>query len=253
MLNYQKIIFLAIVTLLSTALIVFINAVYVDKYKDLKNQWLAKRVIINPVRVFQIGFSKCGTTTIAEFFKANGVPAVHQDHGYLPKDIYENYRNSLALIPSRYEKYLVFTDMEFMGQLPQINIGVLLFKELDKQYPGSKFILNTRNKQAWLKSRSLHRMAGKKSTLLEFTADLLKISPAEVLVRWSQEWDMHHLEAIRYFKDRPNDLLVFDIERDNPQKLVSFFKNNYILDSKRYSHKNKTISNAGIANDQTSH
>ncbi len=245
MLRYYRVAFLVLLSIASTALIVYISAVGPLKYYELKNQRLAKLAVIKPVKVFQIGFSKCGTTTLAKFFNMNGVSAVHQDYGNLPKSIYDNYRKGLSLISPRYDKYHVYTDMEVMGEVPQLNIGMMLFKELDKQYPGSKFILNTRNKMAWLKSKSLHRTGSNKSSLLELTAQLLNISQAEVLAKWSAEWDAHHIAVIEYFKNRPNDLLVFDIEQDNPKKLTEFLKDNFLLDVKFYGHENKTVIESG--------
>lgn len=230
----------AFTILVIAAFMVTISAVLAYSSQDFKYQRLAPQTIINPIKVFQIGFSKCGTATIADFFNLNGIPAVHQDDGHLAVSMYRNAQNRSPLITQQYDKFLVYTDMERMGTIPQINIGVLLFKELDRQYPGSKFILNTRNKNAWLKSKSLHHL-GTDTTLLERTASLLNISPSEVLAKWSREWDEHHAAVLEYFQDRPEDLLVFNIESDDPKKLVEFFKHNFLLDTKFYGHKNKTI------------
>jgi hypothetical protein len=196
----------------------------------------------SPVKIFQIGFSKCGTSTLAAFFNLNGVPALHHDFGNLALSIHENAHYGKPLIAPEYAKYLVFTDMENMFDDPPINAALLYFKELDRQYPGSKFILNTRNKSAWLKSRAKHPVNKNGQTnLLAANAKMLNISPEEVLELWGNEWDTHHHAVIEYFKERPQDLLVFDIEKDPPQKLVNFLRNNYKLNVQYYLHKNKTI------------
>jgi hypothetical protein len=131
--------------------------------------------------------------------------------------------------------------MERMYDDPPLQIGMMLFKELDKQYPSSKFILNTRNKDAWLKSRALHPLSmNNKTTLLENNQKILGLSAEKVLAKWSKEWDEHHRAVKAYFKNRPNDLLVFNIETDSPEKLTAFFKDNFYLDTKFYEHKNKT-------------
>ena len=31
----------------------------------------------NPLRIFLIGFNKCGTTSFHDYFKANGIRSVH--------------------------------------------------------------------------------------------------------------------------------------------------------------------------------
>ena len=232
--------FLSLLSLIATVAVVGSLAGY-DYYKKKRYERLVAQATIKPVKVFQIGFSKCGTSTIASFFNTNGVPTVHHDYGRLAISIYENARDGMPLISPQYESYAVFTDMEKMYDDPPLNIGMILFKDLDRQYPGSKFILNTRDKQAWLKSRSLHPVGKKdKTTLLEKNAQILKITQEEVLAKWSREWDEHHKAVIEYFKDRPNDLLVFNIEQDSPKKLTDFLKDYFILDPKLYGHVNKT-------------
>lgn len=133
--------------------------------------------------------------------------------------------------------------MEEVDRHNPIYISQTLFKELDMQYPGSKFILNTRDKSKWLKSRSKHlcynminypQVNGR--TYAELFTHIYHCSTEEVLERWSKEWDEHHAAVQEYFKDRPNDLLVFNIETDNPQKLVDFLADLYILDAQHYKH-----------------
>ncbi len=212
-----------------------------DWWQDKRYQQLAQNAVIKPVKVFQIGFSKCATTTIAEFFIDNGVATIHHDFGHLAASIYNNAQAKQPLISPQYANYYVFTDMERMYEDPPINIPLTYFKELDKQYPGSKFILNTRDKQAWLKSRANHHVGSQKGpTLIELNAKILNLSPNEVLSIWSQEWDEHHIAVIEYFKDRPNDLLVFNIDIDTPELISEFLKDYFILDANKYTHKNKT-------------
>jgi hypothetical protein len=204
----------------------------------LQNLQANKAPLIKPIRIFQLGFSKCGTGSIAAFFQANGIPAVHHDDGHLPWSINENHRRGRPLISPRYNDIYVFTDMEAIYMNPQIKVGQNLFRELDKQHPGSKFILNTRNKAAWLKSRAAQPIGKNNTPLLEISASILNISRDEMLKEWSQEWDEHHKTIIEYFKDRPNDLLIFNIEQDPPEKMRDFFKDNFKLDAKHWSKTN---------------
>lgn len=199
------------------------------------------RGVLQPIKVFQIGFSKCGTVTLANFFSSNGIPTIHHgSDGILPLTMYQNHQQNRPLISPEFNQYYVFTDLDLLQHEPQISIGMQLFKELDKQYPDSKFILNTRDKTAWLKSRSRQTVAPDRKTLLQITAQMHGISTDEVLNRWSQEWDDHHRAVQEYFKDRPNDLLVFNIETDDPEKIVSFFKDYFILDKRLYTHQNRS-------------
>lgn len=207
-----------------------------------QHQELVARALINPVKVFQIGFSKCGTITLADFFNANGIASIHHDFGKLPASMYRNFQAGKPLLNPEYQEYYLFTDMERMYGNPPFNIGMLMFKELDRQYPGSKFILNIRDKQAWLRSRASHPLSAQDTrTILEVNMQNLKLSKEEVLKLWSKEWDEHIVNVQAYFKDRPQDLIVFNIESDPPEKLAEFFKHNFYLDTSKYAHKNKTI------------
>lgn len=212
-----------------------------DYYKVINNQRIMSRAVKKPVKIFQIGFSKCGTVTLAVFFRNNGVRAVHHDYGKLALSMYQNYLNGKPIIDPIYQDYIVYTDMENMFINPNINIGMLMFKELDKQYPGSKFILNIRDKKAWLKSRSLQPLnIHDQTTILELNAKLQNTSKDQILTQWSYEWDKHHQAVIEYFKDRPNDLIVFNIEQDPPEKLTAFLKEYLVLDPTLYRQRNKT-------------
>lgn len=218
-----------------------------DWWQTHSYQRLATKSILKPTKVFQIGFSKCGTSTIAEFFNLNGIPAIHHDFGHLATSIFANAANGKALIAPQYINYVVFTDMERMYDDPPLNVGLSLFKELDQQYPGSKFILNTRDKNAWLKSRAAHPVGSNNGpTLLQLNTQILQTSREEVIARWGAEWDTHHAAVLEYFKDRPNDLLVFNIDNDGPEKLVAFFKDDFKLQAKLYPHKNKSSTRAKL-------
>lgn len=74
-----------------------------------------------------------------------------------------------------------------------------------------------------------------------------------MVARWSKEWDEHHAAVIEYFKDRPNDLLVFNIEKDNPQELVDFLANAYDLDAQHYKHYKTELGILMDVNDGLTH
>ena len=228
------------VALAAWMILMFSNIMW-KAYSNDKFQKMAAQAIIKPTKVFQIGFSKCGTSTIAYFFNHNGVPAVHHDYGRLPRSIYDNYVNGRPLISPQYQQALVFTDMEMLYKEPVVNVGVQYFKDLDRQYPGSKFILNTRNKAAWLKSRSKQPISPSNESLLEVSAKLQNITTQEMEQRWSKVWDEHHASVKEYFKNRLQDLIVFDIENDSPDRLVEFFKDDFKLSPDAYTAKNQTL------------
>lgn len=201
----------------------------------------------NVCKVFQIGFNKSGTNSLYKFFKDNGLTAYHFEDGKLADAIYENHKLKQPLLSGNkygdFSKGNFYSDMEEVDRPDPIYIAQSLFKELDEQYPGSKFILNTRDKSKWLKSRSKHVCYNMVTysevndcTYLNLFTKIYKCNENDVLERWSREWDEHHAAVKEYFKDRPHDLLVFNIENDNPQKLVDFLADSYDLNAQHYKH-----------------
>jgi len=168
-------------------------------------------VIQNGQKVFGIGLSRTGTKSLTSALYALGVNAVHypDDETTLRELASGNYNFALL------QKYDGITDITVAPFYPQ----------LDKLFPGSKFILTVRDKAAWLKSMEQHwsgRPAftdadengfGKETHMqirrllraavygcYEFNAD-----------RLSYVFDQHYKMVLEYFKDRPESLLVLDI------------------------------------------
>jgi hypothetical protein len=182
-------------------------------------------------KVFIIGFNKTGTRTLHNYFDKNGVPSLHWEYGRLAKRIKYNFENNKPLLEG-YSKYKVYGDMEDHFNFNYAHITY--FKELDKQYPNSKFILNIRNIDTWIKSRNLH-MNGK---YREYFCYKLKITTKELNDIWRTHYYEHYNNVIEYFKDT-NKLLIFDIEKDKVDKLNNFL-DEYQLNDKLYTHEGKT-------------
>ena len=72
---------------------------------------------VNKVRVFQIGFNKCGTRTLFKFFQKNNVPSVHYDGGQIAGSLYRHYQNKDPLIDIRYRKKVFFALQLFVNQV----------------------------------------------------------------------------------------------------------------------------------------
>ncbi|MFN3232512.1 MAG: sulfotransferase [Alphaproteobacteria bacterium] len=158
------------------------------------------------MKIFQIGFNKCGTTSLWRHFAEHGLKTVHHDNGQLALTIKRNL-DSGAPILKGYEDYDFFSDMIYLSDKTHIE-ACKFHKELCEQVPGSRFILNTRNKDRWLKSRLEHGdMAERCRNVYGYkTLD-------EVVDRWSRDWDEHHAAVMQ---DIPADrLIVFNIETDD--------------------------------------
>jgi hypothetical protein len=185
-------------------------------------------------RIFQIGFNRCGTLCFYHFFKNNGIPSVHWDNGFLSLTMKKNHDQNEPLLKG-YEHYIFFSDMEHFDK----NIGVYyshirFYRLLDEQYPKSKFILNTRNVKNWIESRLNHRFAGMTGFYADYIMSRLNINLEQLLDKWCLEWDNHHKDVLEHFEGREDDLLIFDIENDDPQKIVDFLKKFYDLDKNKF-------------------
>lgn len=183
-------------------------------------------------RVFQIGFNRCGTRSISHLFEAAGHAVVHWD---IPSDgrdsaapiedrtlvasvMDDNRRRGRPLLDG-IDRYDLYADMEMMTGNQNIE-AFRWFREIDTQYPGSRFILNLRDREHWIRSRLRHS----RGTYAERWREYLGSSTTEELVlRWRADWDDHLSDVRAYFSGRPADLVEFDIECGSAEVLVSFF------------------------------
>ena len=168
-------------------------------------------------KVFGIGLSKTGTSSLNAALCLLGIPSVH-----LPR--------SLNLV----KEFDGATDMPV----------ALAYQELDLLYPDSKFILTVREIYAWLNSYRVH-----KQKLLKIYAGNIPQWLEQISVDWCGQWEFepniykkaynHHLDsAIAYFKDRESDFLILDIcGGQGWQELCNFL--NCSVPNSPFPHENK--------------
>jgi hypothetical protein len=185
------------------------------------------------IRIFLIGFNKCGTRTLHKFFMSNNIKSVHYDNGRIANSMWRHHKNKRPLIHDQYKDVVFFSDMENIytpeGNLP-IYIAPTLFKKLDRQYKNSKFILNTRTLNNWLESRIRHA----NGNYLKFVCKKYDLSEDTLIQKWIDDWNNHHKNVIEYFKNRSNDFLIYDIEKDSIEKIINFLKQEFYLNPKLY-------------------
>lgn len=209
-------------------------------------------------KIFQIGFNKCGTSSIYELFnKYTSLKCLHWDYGKIAYTIKENHKNNRWLLTG-YEHIDVFTDMEcriVRNNMYELVYGYKYFDILDKQYPDSKFILNTRNIDNWIDSRLKHTSG----YIIDDTDQKLikKLNPEisyykryslnidEVINIWRQQWHEHHDNVLNYFHKKQNQLLIYDIEINDISKIIEFFQPHGItFNTNSLPHANKTKDSA---------
>ena len=163
------------------------------------------------VKVFGVGLSKTGTTSLARALEILGY-RVKDCLGitkYLKGDISSIDKTAL-------ESYDALTDTPIPN----------FYQELDKEYPGSKFILTVRDMDGWLKSckkQFNQKLAEKRSDAAnQLFLDLYgTVTFDEEKFRYG--YKKFTESVLEYFKDRPGDLLVIDISKgEGWEKLCPF-------------------------------
>ena len=141
-------------------------------------------------KVFGIGLSKTGTTSLNTALNLLGIPSIH-----LPRSLEQ---------------------IEVFDGATDISVAVA-YQELDRLYPGSKFILTIRHLRSWLRSNKLHRQRLERRFDGRIP-DWLK----EISVRCYGQWDyeptvwsnvyrLHLHSVLEYFQHRESQLLVLNI------------------------------------------
>lgn len=203
-------------------------------------------------KIFIIGFNKTGTRSFHNFFKHCGLPSVHWDGSHLVNCFERNIvlgkklladgvvQNRKVNTEGKYDDIVVFSDMSTANR-PQD--AIYYYKRLDRDYPNSKFILNIRDVESWIESRFKHGKGKAYQPHLEyFGLDDSESGRAILKQLYKKMHETHHKNVLEYFKNRKNDLLVFDIINDDIKKIIKFFKGTYELDAHRYIHKGKSAS-----------
>jgi Sulfotransferase domain len=180
-------------------------------------------------KIFQIGFHRCGTRTLYHFFHDNGIKSCHWENGDLAKKIYFNYYHSNKLLYG-YDNYVFFSDMEAFTNLHAFKF----YKLFNIQYPNSKFILNIRNVDDWILSRLKHNDGRYKEKLKKHH----NLTDDELINFWKNDWELHIKNVMNYFKNSDN-LLIFNIDKDEPQNILNFLE--LKLDLKFWKHYGKSI------------
>ncbi len=187
------------------------------------------------VKFFQIGYNKTATTAIHAAFIDSGYKTLHSSGAYYRKAgderFFETERHPQDIIFNNivagrdpiagFEDFDAFVDMES----PITNTGVRVenFKLYDRIYaarPDSLFLLNIRDKRAWLRSRALHA----NGRYLKVTGRKWKMPHEEVLKTWSREYDHHNAAVKEFFAGKDARFMVFDTDTDPAEKLFAFLR-----------------------------
>ena len=152
-------------------------------------------------KVFGLGLSRTGTTSLTHALRFLGYSAVH-----FPLGILKYHRGLLELNHKRVAQFDALTDTPVAR----------MYKELDHSFPNSKFILTTRDIESW--ARSMQRLNLSYRSLRfnpkinQLTKDLYGVHSFYESKKLQERFAKHEEEVRTYFKDRiGSDLLVFNV------------------------------------------
>ena len=204
-------------------------------------------------KIFVIGFSKCGTTSLNRYFKENGLKTLHYFNIYEEIIEMENktFIKTFRRQPRRDEfiglvmkdNYLhnrplftgikdfdVITQMDFSGGLsntwgffPQIN----LLEEIIKEYPNAKYIFNERDVAKWYNSLvKWYRIH------LYYSRSNIPGLNGSSFLDFKNLFETHKQNVITLFTElgKLDKLLIYNIEMDDVSKLNRFTGLNRVIE-----------------------
>lgn len=189
-------------------------------------------------RIFQIGFNKCGTRSFYDFLNQNGIRSVHYKRGELARVMAENLDAGVPPLQN-IDRWIAYTDMQQVNKSGVIE-ACEYYRALAAYYPRSYFVLNTRSKDRWIQSRLKH---GSGQNYAERYRKGLGLNTIEETINaWSDMWDRHHVEVPAFFAQTGQHFLIYDIEKDTPDKLSDFLAPDFKTDPRLFGHEGKTES-----------
>ena len=159
-------------------------------------------------KVFCIGFHKTGTTSLKMALMELGY-RVKGPFGRREPDIGAVVEAQAREVIGKYDAF-------------QDNPWPIIYRFLDREYPGSKFILSVRPTEKWIASVRDH-FSGRAPKMREWIYGPGKGDPAGNEALYVERYERHNREVLEHFKDRPGDLITFDISAgDSWEKLCAF-------------------------------
>jgi hypothetical protein len=165
----------------------------------------------NDPKVFCIGDVKTGTSTLAKALSILGYRSIQMVQVKKPKEGWIHYVKNC--------NYDAFSDW------PMRKAG--FYKELNEEFPNSKFILTLRETKSWSKSFENY-----------FKASPWEINKPQDIEQRIKNYERRNKEILEYFKDKPSRLLIVELVKGDGWTELCKFLDKPIPD-KPFPHKNK--------------
>jgi hypothetical protein len=159
-------------------------------------------------KIFGIGFHKTGTKSLAQSLTLLGYSVTGPNEVRNPNFASEVWQT----LPRIVRAFDAFQD----------NPWPIVYRELDRRYCGSKFILTVRQTDQWIRSVCGH--FGTNSTpMREWIYGSGKGAPIGNERLYVERYERHNHEVLEYFRNRPQDLLVLRLtDGEGWEKLCPF-------------------------------
>jgi hypothetical protein len=156
-------------------------------------------------KVFGVGLNKTGTTSLEAALNLLGIRTVHYPFKRATYDELTSGSYRLSIM----ETFQAAVDTSVAPFYPQ----------LDREYPGSRFILTQRDPESWLRSIECHWPVMREwcerepqfGRFTDFISAVVYGSIGFHRDRFLYAYKTHERNVREYFRDRPEDLLVIDI------------------------------------------
>ncbi|SRR6266508_5501223 len=174
------------------------------------------------MKIFCIGLNKTGTRSLHDALEMLGFQSVHWGGPDLATAVERGARVRMAVERAVEEGRPLLDDLEDVDAYSDILALSTNFELLDRQYPGSRFILTTRPLEDWLASRTRHVEANlARRARGDYDGTFLIVDHDG----WEEEFTRHEGRVRAYFAGRPDDLLVMDVAAgDGWEKLCPFLR-----------------------------
>lgn len=143
-------------------------------------------------RIFGIGLNKTGTMSFDKALSLLGYRTLHDGGADIHRAVRQAIDADAPLLSNLNPSFDAFSDIGLLSR----RFGIL-----DRQYPGSLFVLTTRNMDDWIDSRRRHVERNRAlHETGEYEGSFLTIDTE----KWTREW-VHHIDRVHaYFDGRPD-------------------------------------------------
>ncbi|GAB4249290.1 MAG: hypothetical protein Kow0079_01850 [Vicingaceae bacterium] len=199
-------------------------------------------------KVFCIGFSKTGTTSLEQALNILGYKVCNGHYN----NNYSNYLMALYIHKDYEELYKIINYFDVFVDAPWG--GSDLYIKLAKDFNNAKFILTTRNEEKWfnsLKKMFCQFSSDEKDCLNDFHKKgrygfvyfFKHIFKVESLIENKKtiisNYIKYNNDVIDYFRNNHIDLLILDVEEEKKWEKLCSFLNKDIPKNIPYPHSNK--------------